>query len=123
LDVQEASENVLLADTVESPDKLKVIHSVRVTPSIVTEASFCCALFHVFMARVRYNLEQTVLIYGYHVGGRTHINHAGENFALNFPTTSPSGYSFQISEESSNTQNFNSQKAIKKKSCFNLGKT
>jgi hypothetical protein len=49
------------------------------------EASLYSSLFCVFMARVRCNLEQRVLIYDY-VGGRgTHTNRAGENFAVNFP--------------------------------------
>jgi hypothetical protein len=32
--------------------------SVSVMPSSVIEVSFYCALFYVFMAHVRYNLEQ-----------------------------------------------------------------
>jgi hypothetical protein len=39
--------------------------SVRITPLAVTEASFCCALFRVFMAHVRHNLEQRVYTYDY----------------------------------------------------------
>jgi hypothetical protein len=71
--VQGASKNVLSSHTVGLPGKLKVIHSVltrssesvNITPSTVTEASFCCTsiLFCVFMARVRYKLEQRVFIY------------------------------------------------------------
>jgi hypothetical protein len=43
--------------------------SVYVTTLTVTEASFCCALFCVFMASVRYNSEQKVVIYDSYVGG------------------------------------------------------
>jgi hypothetical protein len=39
-----------------------ISESVSVAPSSVTEASFYCALFCVFMAGVRYNLEQRVFI-------------------------------------------------------------
>jgi hypothetical protein len=35
--------------------------------STVTEVSFCCALFFVLMAPVRYNLEQRVFIYDCYV--------------------------------------------------------
>jgi hypothetical protein len=73
--VQGASENFLLVDTVGSPGKLKVIHSVMicssesvsVRPSTVSEASFCCALFCIFMAHVRYDLEQRDFIYDCYV--------------------------------------------------------
>jgi hypothetical protein len=51
-------------------------------PTSVTEASYYCALFYVFMARVRYNLQQRVFIYDCYVK----TNHAGENFAVNFLT-------------------------------------
>jgi hypothetical protein len=69
--VQGASENILSAETVESPRKMKVLHSVMtcssesvsVTPSIGIEVSFCCGLFCVIMASVRYNLEHRVFIY------------------------------------------------------------
>jgi hypothetical protein len=37
------------------------------------------------MARVRYNLQQKVFIYDCYVK-KTHTNHLGENFAVNFPT-------------------------------------
>jgi hypothetical protein len=63
LNVQGASENILLADTVGSPGKLKAIHLVMtrssesvsdMPPPTVREVPFCCALICVFMARVRY---------------------------------------------------------------------
>jgi hypothetical protein len=41
----------------------RLIQRVCVTPSSVTETSFCCALFCVPMARVRHNLEQRVFIH------------------------------------------------------------
>jgi hypothetical protein len=44
-----------------------ISESVSVVPSIVTEASFYCALFCVFMACGRYNLEQRVFIYDCYV--------------------------------------------------------
>jgi hypothetical protein len=47
-------------------------------PSSVTEASFCSALFCVFMARVRY-----YLIVMWKKG--TLVNNSGEIFTLNFP--------------------------------------
>jgi hypothetical protein len=43
------------------------------------------------MARVRYNLEQRVFIYDCYVEIKTHTNHGGENFTLNFLTTCLSG--------------------------------
>jgi hypothetical protein len=56
-------------------------------PLTVKEASFCRALLCVFMAHVRYNLEQRVFIYDCYVGGeKTHRNHLGEKFAINFLT-------------------------------------
>jgi hypothetical protein len=41
--------------------------SVSAMPSTVTEVSFCFALSCVFMAHVRYNLEQRVFIYDCYV--------------------------------------------------------
>jgi hypothetical protein len=75
---------------VGSPGKLKVIRwvitrcskSVIVTPSTVTEAPFCCALFCVFMAHARYSLEQRFFVISQH-------------------NMSVWRYNFQISEESS----------------------
>jgi hypothetical protein len=76
LDVQGASQNVLSADS-GIPWKTEghsfgdhlISESVSVAPSSVTEASLYSALFCVFMARVRYNLEQRVFIYGCFGGG------------------------------------------------------
>jgi hypothetical protein len=88
--VQIVSENV---SQVDSLVKRKVIHSINtrssesvsVMPSTVTEVSFCCALFRVFMARVIYNLELGVFIYDCYVT-KTCIKYAGEKLALNFQT-------------------------------------
>jgi hypothetical protein len=57
LDIRAASWNLLSGDSVAVPGKLKVIRSVildqcSVAPS-VTEASCYCALYCVFIARVR----------------------------------------------------------------------
>jgi hypothetical protein len=49
------------------------------------DVSFYSPLFCVFMACVRYNLEQRVFIYDCYMK-KKHINHAGENFVVNFPT-------------------------------------
>jgi hypothetical protein len=54
-----------------------------IMPSSVIEASFYSALFCVFMAHVRYNLQQRVFIYDCYVK-KTHTNHPGENSATNF---------------------------------------
>jgi hypothetical protein len=62
-----------------------ISESVSVMPSSVIEASFYCSLICVFMAHVRYNLEQRVFIYDCYVK-KTHTNCAGENFAVNLPT-------------------------------------
>jgi hypothetical protein len=48
-------------------------------------------MFCVFMAPVRYNLEQRMFSYDCYVHKKkrkrkAHTNHAGENFTLNFPT-------------------------------------
>jgi hypothetical protein len=55
-------------------------------PSSGTEVSLCSALYCIFMAHVIYDFEQRVLIYIFYVKKKTHENHAGENFAINFPT-------------------------------------
>jgi hypothetical protein len=44
-----------------------ISESVSVTPSNVIEVPFYCTLFCVFMARVRYSLEQRVFIHNCHV--------------------------------------------------------
>jgi hypothetical protein len=44
-----------------------VSESVIIMPPSVTEDCFYCALFCVFMAHVRYNLEQRVFIYDCYV--------------------------------------------------------
>jgi hypothetical protein len=62
-----------------------ISESVSVAPSSVTEASFYCALFCVFMARVRYNLEQRVFIYDCYVKTNSYTS-CRENFAVIFPT-------------------------------------
>jgi hypothetical protein len=59
------------------------IDSVSITVLTAAEASFCYALFCVFMAHPKYNLEQRVFIYDCYVK-KTHTNHGGENFVLNF---------------------------------------
>jgi hypothetical protein len=88
-DLQGAYQYVITAHTEGAPDKLKVIHSV-ITRSVsqspsVTGASLYSALFCVFMARVRNNLEQRVFICDCYVK-KIHTNRAGEIFAVNFPT-------------------------------------
>jgi hypothetical protein len=50
----------------------------------VTEAALYSALFCVFMAHVRYNLEQRVFIYDCYVK-KSHTNRTGESLAVNFP--------------------------------------
>jgi hypothetical protein len=60
--------------------------SVSVTPPNVTEASLYSARFCVFMARVRYNLEQRVFIHDCYAKKRPYTNRAGENFTVNFST-------------------------------------
>jgi hypothetical protein len=85
-------QKVLSADTVGSHGKLKVIHlvitrsseSVNVTPSTATEASFCCALFCIFMARVRLNFEQRVYIYDCYVGKNNSYKSCRRKFHLEF---------------------------------------
>jgi hypothetical protein len=98
LDVQGASQYFFSADTVGSPVKLKshsfgyhlISESVSVPPSSVTEASLCSALFCVFMAPVRYNLEQKVFIYDCYV--KKTYKSSMRKFHRNFPdTTCPSG--------------------------------
>jgi hypothetical protein len=79
------------AHTVVVPGKLKVIdhpigESVTVAQSSATESQLYSALFCVFMAPVRYSLEQRVFIYDCYVKKKTRTNLAGENFAVNFPT-------------------------------------
>jgi hypothetical protein len=60
-------------------------------PPSVTEASFCSALFCVFMAHVRYNLEQRVFIYDCYVKKKKH-KLCRRKFHHKFPdTTCPSG--------------------------------
>jgi hypothetical protein len=76
------------------PGKQKVIHSVitqssesvSVMPSTVTEVSFCYALFCVFMAHVRYNLEQRVFIYDCYVGKNSYKS-CKTKLCLKFPDT------------------------------------
>jgi hypothetical protein len=91
-------------------------------PPSVTEASCYCALFCVFMARLRYNSER-VFIYDY-VKTNSYKS-CRRKFCRKFPdTTCLSGdNNFQISEESLNAWHSNWQKAIKKKLYFNWGKT
>jgi hypothetical protein len=75
-------------------------------PSILTELFLLCSVM-CLMSHLRYNLEQWVLIYDYYLK-KFHTYHAGEVFALNFPTNYISWrYNFQIIEESSNPRHFN----------------
>jgi hypothetical protein len=54
-------------------------------PPSVTEASCYCAVFCVFMARVRYNLEQRVSIYDCYVKTNSHKS-CRRKFTVNFLT-------------------------------------
>jgi hypothetical protein len=72
----------------------------------VTEASFSCALFCVFMAHVIYNLEQRVFNYVCYV--KNSYKSCRRKFRPKLPdTVCPSGYKFQISDESSHPRHFN----------------
>jgi hypothetical protein len=74
LDVQGASQNVIgrhsgilrKTEGHSFGDHL-ISESVSIAPSSITEAAFYSALFCVFTAHVRYNLEQGVFIYDCHV--------------------------------------------------------
>jgi hypothetical protein len=59
-------------------------------PPSVTEASCCCAVFCVFMARVRSNLEQRVFIYGCYVKTNSYKS-CRRTFRRKIPDTCPSG--------------------------------
>jgi hypothetical protein len=97
LDVQGASQNVVSADTVDHTEGHSfgdhpISESVSVMPSSVIEASFYCALLCVFMARVRYNLEQRVFIYDCYVGKKNSYKSCRRKFRRIFPNaTCPSG--------------------------------
>jgi hypothetical protein len=67
-----------------------ISESVSVMPLSIIEASFCCALFYVFMARVRCNLEQRVFIYDCYVK-RDSYKSCRRKFHCKFPDTCPSG--------------------------------
>jgi hypothetical protein len=70
-----------------SPD-----HWVSVVPSSVTEASLYSALWCVFMACVRYNLEQRVFIHDFYVEKKNPFESCRRKFCHKFPgTTCPSG--------------------------------
>jgi hypothetical protein len=91
-------------------------------PPSVTEASLCCALFSVFMAYVRYNLEQRVFIYDCYVTTNLYKS-CRRKFCHKFPyTTCPSGDTISKLVKKVQTYGILIDKAIEKKSCFNWRK-
>jgi hypothetical protein len=69
-----------------------LIQWVSDTPSTVTEASFCCALFCVFMDHVIYSLELRVFIYDCYVKKKNSYKSYGRKFCFKFPNKiCPSG--------------------------------
>jgi hypothetical protein len=116
LKVQGASENVLSADTVGFPCKLKVIHSVitRSSESVLShqllQKRHSVVLWSVFMACVRYSLEQRIFIYDRYVEKELmQIMQKKISPWISRHSMSVWGYNFQISEESSNPRHFNWQ--------------
>jgi hypothetical protein len=91
--------------------------SVSVTPSIVTETSFCCA-------HVRYNLEQRVFIYDCYVREKNLYKSCRRKFRLKFPdTTCPADTISKLVNKVRIHRIFIDRNLLKRNHFFNWGKT